>query len=143
MEVRLFVAVKGFIRNDGKILLIRESATYKDGTRTKEYDLPGGRITPGEDLKKALAREALEETGLHVAVGDPFFVSDAEPKPVVRGETWHIVRTFFACDASGTDIHLSEDHDEYVWIDPLKYRDYPVIENLFSAFDAYLKRTGL
>ena len=139
MQTKLFVATKGFVRNNGKILIVRESSGYHDGTRAEEYDLPGGRITPGEDLKVALAREVHEETGLQVGVGDPFFVSDAEPRPVVRGEEWHIVRTFFVCDASGTDVRLSEDHDAYLWIDPVEYRTYGIIGNLFSAFEAYLR----
>lgn len=34
------------------------------------YELPGGHIDFGEDLKDGLAREIMEELGMHVAVGD-------------------------------------------------------------------------
>ena len=46
---------------DGRVLLIR---TPKAG-----WELPGGRVEPGEDLLEAARREALEESGCSVEVG--------------------------------------------------------------------------
>ena len=37
------------------------------------YELPGGHIEYGEDLVTGLKREILEEFGMRIAVGDPFF----------------------------------------------------------------------
>jgi 8-oxo-dGTP diphosphatase len=37
------------------------------------YELPGGHIEFGEDLVAGLKREILEEFGMRIAVGDPFF----------------------------------------------------------------------
>lgn len=34
------------------------------------YELPGGHIEYGEDLKKGLAREIMEEFGMHVDIGE-------------------------------------------------------------------------
>lgn len=45
----------------GRVLLIR---TTKAG-----WELPGGRVEPGEDLVEAAQREALEESGCAVEVG--------------------------------------------------------------------------
>jgi 8-oxo-dGTP diphosphatase len=45
----------------GRVLLVR---TTKAG-----WELPGGRVEPGEDLLDGARREALEETGCNVDVG--------------------------------------------------------------------------
>ena len=136
-DVKLFVATKAFISYKGKVLVIRESSQYKDGSKKGGYDLPGGRMRPGEAFDKSLLREVEEETGLTIKIGQPFFVN--ESWPVVRGEQWQIVRIFFRCIASSSKVVLSEDHDDFQWIDPLKYKESHIIENLFPAFEAYLK----
>lgn len=137
MEVsKLFVATKAFTVHNGKVLLLRESTKYSDGTNAGRYDVAGGRLKPGQRFDESLLREIQEETGLSVEIGRPFFVN--EWRPVVREEQWQIVGTFFVCHASSDAVTLSEDHDEYVWIDPSTYKDYNLIENLYPAFEAYL-----
>ena len=71
MVDKLFVATKAFIVHNGKILLVRESKKYGDGTQSGNYDVPGGRIKPGERFDESLAREIKEETGLSVRIGLP------------------------------------------------------------------------
>jgi 8-oxo-dGTP diphosphatase len=72
MKPILFVATKAFIRRDKKILILRESAEYKEGTNIGRFDVPGGRISPGERFDNCLRREIKEETGLDVEIGAPF-----------------------------------------------------------------------
>ena len=38
------------------------------------FELPGGHIDFGENPVDGLKREILEEFGMHVAIGDPFYV---------------------------------------------------------------------
>jgi 8-oxo-dGTP diphosphatase len=38
-----------------------------------KYELPGGHIDFGEDIVAGLKRELLEETGMHISVGDAFY----------------------------------------------------------------------
>jgi 8-oxo-dGTP diphosphatase len=38
------------------------------------YELPGGHVDFGEDIVAALKREIMEEFGMRINVGDPFFV---------------------------------------------------------------------
>lgn len=68
MDIKLFVATKAFIVKDGKVLILRESQKYEDGTNAAHFDLPGGRLAPGEHFAEALAREVKEETGLSVTL---------------------------------------------------------------------------
>ena len=92
-SIKLFVATKAFIVNDGKVLLVRESNKYKDGANEGRYDVVGGRVNPEQRFDDGLIREINEETGLNVKIGKPFFVN--EWRPVVRGEKWQIVGVFF------------------------------------------------
>lgn len=137
MDIKLFTAVKAFIYHKGKILLLRESGKYIDGSNVGKYDVVGGRVNPGERFDIGLLREIQEETGLRVKVGQPFFVN--EWRPVIRGEEWQIVGIFFLCSTDSNSVVLSDDHEEYIWIDPREYRQYPLIDNLMPVFENYLK----
>ncbi len=128
--------MKAFIIHDGKVLILRESTKYAEGTNAAKYDIVGGRIKPGQAFDESLRREIREETGLEVQLGRPFYVG--EWRPVVKGEPWQVVATFFACAADTETVKLSEDHDDYQWIDPKEYANYSLIPNLLPAFEAYL-----
>ena len=122
--------------HEGKVLLLQESSKYEDGSNTGHYDVVGGRVEPGERFDAGLLREIKEETGLDVTIGRPFFVN--EWRPGVRGEKWQIVGVFFECHTNSDAITLSDDHSEYVWIDPNDYTKYPIIENLEPVFKSFL-----
>lgn len=138
MDIKLFAAMKAFIVHKGRVLILRESSKYKDGANTARFDVVGGRVEPGQRFDESLLREIKEETGLDVRIGKPFFVN--EWRPVVRGEQWQIIGVFFECYTENAEVTLSQDHDEYEWIDPKSYAEYDLIENLQPAFEAYLKK---
>ena len=138
MEPKLFVATKAFIVYNNKILILKESSQYKEGSNSGKYDVVGGRIKPGQRFDESLLREIKEETGLSVKIGKPFFVG--EWRPVVNGEQWQVVGTFFECFADSDSVILSEDHEEFKWINPEEYQKIDLIDNLFQAFENYLRR---
>jgi len=135
MKPRMFVATKAFILFQGKVLILRESPKYKDGARVGEYDVVGGRVEPGERFDVSLLREIKEETGLEVKAGNPFFVN--EWRPVVKGEQWQVVGTFFECTTESNEVILSEDHDSYEWIDPKDFNRYNLMKTNIPAFESY------
>ncbi len=135
---KLFAATKAFINYKGKVLIVREASKYSDGTNIGRYDAVGGRIEPGQKFDESLLREIKEETGLSVKLGRPFYVG--EWRPQVRGEQWQIVGTFFECFAKTDKVKLGEDHDDYLWINPKKYKKYNLIPNLIPAFKSYLSK---
>ena len=135
---KLFVATKAFVMYNGKVLLIKESTQYSDGSNAGKFDVVGGRVNQGERFDVSLLREVKEETGLAVEIGRPFFVN--EWRPVVRGEQWQVVGTFFECFSESNMVTLSEDHDEYIWINPRDYKKYNIIDEIIPAFESFLSR---
>ena len=114
---KLFVATKAFVVRDGKILLLQESTDYEDGTNAGKWDVPGGRVNPGEKWDDALRREVKEETGLDVEIGRPFAIGEWWPQ--VRGEQWQIIATFVECKVVGHEkVVLSQDHASQQWLTP-------------------------
>lgn len=58
------LVVGAVVRENDTVLLLRRPA---DDFMGGIYELPSGKVDPGEDLHSALVREVQEETGLNVA----------------------------------------------------------------------------
>ena len=136
MVDRQFVAMKAFVEHDGDVLVLRESTAYDDGSNAGRYNLVGGRVEPGEAPMESLHREIDEETGLSVTVLEPLHVRDW--RPVVDGEKWQIVATFFRCRATSRAVELSQDHDDYRWIDPAAHTEVGIVPGSGQDFERYL-----
>jgi len=85
--LRLVARVMAF-NPRGELLLCRS----RDGSA---WVLPGGTLDPGEDLRSAAAREALEEAGVAVQVGDLAFVQEFRS----ARRTEHVVEVAFRAGA--------------------------------------------
>lgn len=114
--MQLFVGTKALVHYKGKVLLLRESNAYEEGSSEGQWDVPGGRILPEETLDAGLLREVKEECGLEVRRGKLLDAFDGFP--VIKDETCHVVRLYFLCEAKSDEVVLSQDHDAYDWIDP-------------------------
>ena len=132
--------MKAFLLFKDKVLILRESPNYEEGTNKGRYDLVGGRVAPGENFANALLREIKEETSLDAQIGKPILVD--EWYPIVKGEQWHVIGVSFKCSANSDQIMLNGDHDDYKWIDPKDYKNYPLTTNAYNVFDAYLKENN-
>lgn len=138
MVDRFFMAAKAFVVDGGEVLVLQESEDYEDGVHPGKFELPGGRLEPGEHPEEALRREVREEASLEVEIGEPFHVD--EWRPEVDGENWQIVGVFFECRTDSRDVELGEEHQGYRWIDPGKHEEHDLIDNLHGRFDVFLER---
>ncbi len=133
-DALFFVGQKAFIENDeGKLLVLF--------TPRGRVDLPGGKIQEGEfDYRESLVREVREETGLEVAVGDPFMVwglvlPDFHPD---AGRTVFLVG--YRCSFAGGEPAISDEHARYAWIGE---EDLGVVSHEgahFGALEEYFRK---
>jgi len=89
---------KAIIVNSNNEVLFLKRSEYT-AKFAGEWDLPGGHLREGENLKQGLFREVKEETGLKIE--SPIFLS--------KMSNLH----FFKCSFSRGKIVLSEEHTEY------------------------------
>lgn len=135
--VKQRIAVRAvIIRDDGKVLLIRESENYKGGTQVGFYDFPGGKIKIGETYESAIKREVMEEVGLEISIEEPFYVY--EWRPLVMNEQLQIIGIFFKCKPLSVNVVLSNDHDDFQWINPLEVSSLPLMEKTENAIKKLL-----
>jgi 8-oxo-dGTP pyrophosphatase MutT (NUDIX family) len=126
-EIIQRVAAKAVIVNDkDQVLILREAATYGEGTQRGRYHMPGGRLEPGETLEVALSREVLEETGLEIDIGFPVYAG--EWRPILKGIQNQIIGIFIQCKPKSDIVVLSSEHDEFYWVGSDNYRDFDIMD---------------
>ncbi|MFJ2257871.1 (deoxy)nucleoside triphosphate pyrophosphohydrolase [Streptomyces sp. NPDC087844] len=103
----LIVVVGAAVLSDGRLLAARRSAPVELAGR---WELPGGKVEPGESPERALVRELREELGV-----------EAELVGRVPGEyalrSPHVLRVWTVRLLPGSPEPLAlQDHDELRWL---------------------------
>lgn len=99
------VATRALITHDDKVLLVYEA-------HLDSWWMPGGRITPGENMREGLLREIEEETALDVTLGDMIGFFDVIVPERSRGANKHMFHFFFhATPQSAPDFAVREHFD--------------------------------
>ncbi len=96
---------------NGELLLLRSHKW------PGSYVVPGGHVELGEHLEETVIREAKEETGLDVF--DPHFLCWQEF--IFDPSFWkrrHFLFFDFICQTKSTDVHLNDEAEDYLWIQP-------------------------
>ncbi|MGN6599451.1 MAG: (deoxy)nucleoside triphosphate pyrophosphohydrolase [Actinomycetes bacterium] len=126
----LVVVAAALLDPRGRLLAARRSAP---AAVAGGWELPGGKVEPGESEPDALHRELREELGVEVELGDRVGGSwqlDPQHRP---GAVLHV---WTALVRRGTPAAL-EDHDELRWLPPGQWfdvewlpADLPVVRHL-------------
>ncbi len=127
-----FVGVGAVIVQENRVLLIRRGQAPLLG----EWSLPGGVLECGETLRDATIREAGEETGLVVEVGEMLGVYER----IIRSEDarvrYHYVLIDFLCRPVAGALKAGSDAAEARWY---SREDLPALELAYDANDVVLK----
>ncbi|HMR50700.1 MAG TPA: NUDIX domain-containing protein [Arachnia sp.] len=114
----------------GRVLLVKRGAEPEKG----RWSVPGGSVDPDEALADAAAREAFEETGLHVQIVRELWVATV---PTGDGRQFEIHD--FLATATGGTLTPGDDADDARWVTADELRRLPLTTGLAD----YLERAGL
>lgn len=114
------IGVGALILDGDRIVLARRGKEPSCG----EWSIPGGLVHLGETLQEAVAREALEETGLEVEPQDLMELLE-RIFPDENGRIrYHYVLADFSCKVVGGSLKAGSDASEVTWAEASGLEDF-------------------
>ena len=136
LDTKIYVGQKAFINKRGKILVLRDPKAAIKGFIG--LDFPGGKYRWGKDPKSELLREVKEETGLKIRIGRPFTVWITKGMPYLDPPANIFLIGYFCAYLSGK-VKLSDEHNNYEWVDRKSYRKWKENSAYFMALEEYFR----
>lgn len=123
--------------NGDRLLLVRRGRDPGRGL----WAVPGGKVRLGEAMTAAARREAAEETGLEVEIGEAVWVGDS----IGPGQppSWHFCLVDFAATVRGGQLAAGDDAAEVGWFTLAEARELPLTPTMPGLLDALATRVGL
>ena len=124
-------AAGGLVLNRGEALMI---------WRLKKWDLPKGKLKPGEKTKKAAIREVQEECNVKVRIGKKichtWHTYKQNGRRILKKTYWY---RMYCVDDSGMKPQIEENIEEIRWMSEAElnealYSTYPSIRDVFRHY---------
>lgn len=110
-ELNHRLSIYAVIVENNRMLMVR--------TNNDKWYFPGGGANVGESLQEALKREAREELGVEVEVGELLYADDMIYFHEPAGKAAHLIRLFYECRPLTREFHFqnAEERDDFLAID--------------------------
>ena len=119
---RPLVGIGAVIVDAGRVVAVRRGGEPLKG----QWSIPGGLIEAGETLQAAVVREAKEETGLTVQVGELLEVFDRITLDAEGRVQYHFVLLDFLCRPVSGQLRAGGDAAEARWLTADELTAFPI-----------------
>ena len=129
----MIVRPSGVVVHDHRLLVMH----YQYGNRDR-FNLPGGKLEPGEEAQGCLVREFAEELNLEVTVGDLLFCADTL---AMERHVIHLIFSVVAC--AGTPcLNPNETRAQRIlWLSPQTLDSAPLYPAIAPALATWMRST--
>ena len=119
------VGVGAVVIKDGKVLLVKRGIPPNKGL----WAIPGGSLKLGETLQMGAEREILEETGITIRTGAPFYSFDFIQRDGSGRVHFHYVIVDMMGDYIKGEIKAADDAHDARWVPPEELGELEVSQN--------------
>jgi 8-oxo-dGTP diphosphatase len=116
------VGIGAVVVERGRVLLVRRGREPLKG----HWTLPGGVLEVGESLTAGVAREVLEETGLHVEAIELVELVDRIHREEGRVR-YHYVIADYLCRVTGGVLQAASDADAVRWVERAEWNSHSAL----------------
>ena len=133
---RPLVGVGALIFREGRILMAQRGKEPLKGW----WSLPGGALELGEELKDAVRREVLEETGLEIRPVAVFEIFERIMRDAAGAPEYHYVLIDYVCEVTGGELRAGDDVCAVEWVSRPDLRQLPITEGTLAVIEERSKR---
>ena len=128
---RPLVGVGAIVFQGGRILMAQRGKEPLKGW----WSLPGGALETGELLADAVAREALEETGLAVEPVRMFEIFERIMRDEAGAVEYHYVLIDYVCEVRGGELRPGDDVCAVEWMGLEELRSLKITEGTLGVIE--------
>ncbi|AMK16080.1 NUDIX hydrolase [Methanobrevibacter olleyae] len=132
------LTVRGLVRKEDKILVLRRHPKSKNNPH--KWELPGGKVDPGEFFDDALVRELKEETNLKVKIEGLFEAVEDRFKNRRTHKFINTIQLIMSLEIISGEVQLSDEHDDFKWANKEELKEFYEDEMLTGSLKYTLEK---
>ncbi len=120
------LVIRAIIKDsENNTLILKRAPDSRSNPRC--WELPGGKVEPGESFDQAMIREIKEETNLNISLRRAVGIAQQDLPHI------HSVHVIMTVDVDSGDLKISDEHTDYRWASLEEIKSL-TLSNCFESF---------